>query len=183
MKPEDYAAAKEIETLCGLLILQEEDVVSMRHASSREDMYMHYDLVAKLKDDRELKVDVKGLKSLGHGRAKTGEYHWIELKNASGAPGWLYGQADVFSFQVSAYDFVHVTKKRLAAAVNNILTNDIQDKTPVRTDPTDFAERYVRKRIFTRNNPNLPANQRRLDETILVETELLKIIATNPFKL
>lgn len=182
MKPEEYELAKEVEALCALIILEEcPDVIDVRRASSREDMYLHYDLVVELCNGKEVRTDVKGLKSLGHGRKKTGDYHWIELKNVSGAPGWLFGHADVISFQVGEEEFIHVNRHALMDFTKTIV-DSIEDKTPVKTDPHDFAERYARTRIFTRNNPELPNDLRRHDEVILVETELIRKLATMPFK-
>jgi hypothetical protein len=182
MKPLEVEISQGIETLCSLVILDNPDVDDVRRPTTKEDMYLHYDLIVEMKNGREIKVDVKGLKSLGHGRVKTGEYHWIETKNVSGAKGWLYGQADVISFQVDEYDFIHVKRKDLVKLTENLIAS-MEDKVVHRTSPTDFAERYVGKRIFTRDNPALPPNMRRYDNTILVKTELLKTIASNPFKI
>ncbi len=182
MKPEEVELSKEVEILCALIILEEPDVEDVRRVSSREDMYLHYDLIVQLTDGSEIRTDVKGLKSLGHGRRKTGEYHWIELKNVSGAPGWLFGKADVISFQVDEYEFIHIYRKDLLKFTEGILDN-IGSRVPVRTDPIDFAERYVGTRVFTRDNPGLPNHIRRYDEVILVETQKLRNLAAKPFKI
>ena len=173
--------AQRSESLCALKLIENyADVLDVKRASSREDMYLHFDLVAYLKDGSTRRIDVKGLKSMGHGRKKTGDYHWIELKNVNGAKGWLYGEADIIAFQVSEDDFILVDRLKLVEYVSNLL-DTMEDKKVYRTDPLDFAERYAYKRIFTRHNPELPAQMQRYDQTIIVETDKLKELSSKTF--
>lgn len=180
LKADEYELAREVESLCSFVILENPNVDDVTTPSSKEDMYLHYDLVVHMKNGKSLRVDVKGLKSLGHGRQKSGDYHWIELKNVSGAKGWLYGKADLIAFQTSEDDFMFVERKKLVE-FTEMLIEGMEDKTIHRTDPHDFAERYIGKRIFTRDNGHHDSTKRRLDQTVLVKTEWLEHISANPF--
>ena len=47
---------------------------------------------------------VKGLKKVNRSDQETNEHiHWVELKNVNGKAGWLYGDADFFSFEIKDY--------------------------------------------------------------------------------
>lgn len=181
MKPKEYEHSKGVESLCALLILENPEVEDVIRPSSREDMYLHYDLIVKMKSGKEIKIDVKGLKSLGHGAAKTRDFQWIELRNVNGAPGWLFGHADIFAFQVGEEEFMYVPSKDLKVFTKDIL-DKMEDRRLYRTDPYDSSANYIGTRIFTRDNPNLPNYARRYDQLILIETNMIKHLATNPFK-
>lgn len=65
------------------------------------------------------KYDVKGLKKRRRGDEFVDEtIHWVEIKNVNGDKGWLYGDADYFSFELSNY-WVIVDKKKLQDYVAN----------------------------------------------------------------
>jgi len=51
-----------------------------------------------------IKIDVKGPKRIRRkDKHPNPHYHWVELKNNAGRPGWLYKQADYFAFEEDKY--------------------------------------------------------------------------------
>lgn len=67
-------------------------------ASEEEDIKGHVDVKIAVG------VDVKGLKRVNRSDQETNEHiHWIELKNVNSKKGWLYGDADFFSFEIQNY--------------------------------------------------------------------------------
>lgn len=72
-------------------------------SAEADDMYNHYDFTMT-SGDYSYKVDVKGRKRLHrHDEDYCDEYVWIEFKNVHGDRGWLYGDADLISFETHKY--------------------------------------------------------------------------------
>jgi len=65
-----------------------------KFSSSEEDQLEHWDV----------KFDVKGLKKVKRSDSETNEHiHWLEVKGITGMPGWCYGEADFFAFELQKY--------------------------------------------------------------------------------
>ena len=74
-------------------------------ASTREqDIQEHWDFAVR--------YDVKMIKRELRGGEYDENIHWVEIKNVHGNRGWLYGEADFFSFEVDSY-WVIVAKDTL----------------------------------------------------------------------
>lgn len=108
-------------------------------SSDSQDIKEHWDL------EITHKIDVKGLKKVKRSDDSVNEnFHWIEIKNVLGKPGWLYGQADFFAFELCNF-WVIVPKETLQ--------NRISSKT-VKTyfeEPTVYGlyQRAGRKDVMT----------------------------------
>ena len=63
--------------------------------SREEDMKEHWDF--------GVKFDVKMIKSVKRHQKPDEAIHWVELTNVNGEKGWLYGEADLFSFEIIDY--------------------------------------------------------------------------------
>ena len=64
-------------------------------STPEQDIHEHWDFAVR--------YDVKMIKR----ELRTGDYneniHWVEIKNVHGNKGWLYGDADFFSFELDSY--------------------------------------------------------------------------------
>jgi len=70
-------------------------------ATKEEDIHEHWDVKI---EDIGLKVDVKSIKKENRYDILPNEnFHWVEVKNVLGKLGWLYGEADVFAFELENY--------------------------------------------------------------------------------
>lgn len=77
-------------------------------SSSEEDQLEHWDV----------KFDVKGLKKVKRSDSETNEHiHWLEIKGITGKPGWAYGEADFFAFELQKY-WVIVAKQDLQSFIS-----------------------------------------------------------------
>jgi hypothetical protein len=66
----------------------------VREAGVHEDIHEHWDVAL------QTLIDVKGLRKLKRSDEYPNEnYHWIELMNVNGKPGWVQGKADVIAFE------------------------------------------------------------------------------------
>ena len=124
-------------------------------STRNQDMKEHWDvkLVTKLKT---LLFDVKAMKKINREDNEPNEnIHYIELKNVQGKPGWLYGKADCFAFEMKD-QYIVVDKEPL----QEFITNKCKDKiTCIRPELYKLYRRDGRK-----------------DLMVLVETsELIKI--------
>ena len=81
------------------------DMGEVTPSSTQEDINEHWDV--KL----SVKFDVKAVKKTNRSDIDTDDnIHWVELINVRGAKGWLYGEANYFSFELNDY-WVIVAKK------------------------------------------------------------------------
>lgn len=88
-----------------------------KFASPEHDINGHWDV--EIDVGTKIKVDVKSLKKENRYDAFTNEnFHWIEIKNVMGKKGWLYGEADMFAFELEDY-WVMVEKKALQDFIAN----------------------------------------------------------------
>lgn len=90
------------------------------YANEQQDMYDHWDV------ELQTRVDVKGMRKIRRtDDAPTEDYQWIELKNVTGKPGWLFGQADLFAFETARL-WVLVDKQRLQDFTKSVLIKQIK---------------------------------------------------------
>jgi hypothetical protein len=96
----------------------------LKPASTKEDIYEHWDLCLIQK------FDVKGMKRIKRTDDKPDEnIHWVELRNVSGNDGWLFGDANVFVFETEDY-WVLVEKQRLQDFIAEKCKGGGTSKTP-----------------------------------------------------
>lgn len=90
--------------------------------TKEQDIHEHWDLQVNFK------VDVKGMKKKSRQDSEPNEnIHWIEIKNVLGKPGWLYGEADYFSFETKDY-WIVVKKDRLQHWVKKNIKKEMSEK-------------------------------------------------------
>lgn len=91
-----------------------------KFASSAEDQLEHWDV----------KFDVKGLKKIKRNDSETNEHiHWLEIKGITGKPGWAYGEAEFFVFELQKY-WVVVSRQDLQDFIaENIIKEFTQQPT------------------------------------------------------
>lgn len=76
-------------------------------STKEQDMHEHWDV------SLTMQIDVKAMKKKDRKDATTNEnIHYVELKNVLGNPGWLYGEAHYFAFELEDY-WLMVDKIRL----------------------------------------------------------------------
>ena len=90
-------------------------------ASREEDMKEHWDF--------GVKFDVKMMKSVKRHQKRDENIHWVELKNVNGEKGWLYGEADFFSFETTDY-WIVVNKETLQDFIQKRCTDTTVLPTP-----------------------------------------------------
>jgi hypothetical protein len=82
-----------------------------KFASPDHDINGHWDVEIDI--GRKVKVDVKSIKKENrYDKFYNETFHWIEVKNVMGRKGWLYGDADMFAFELEDY-WVMVEKQPL----------------------------------------------------------------------
>jgi len=81
---------------------------SISHANPSQDRYQHWDI----KLTKSHKIDVKGLKKIRRGDRDVQEiFHYAEIKNVEGKPGWCYSDyVDMFAFET--FDYWIIVKKQ-----------------------------------------------------------------------
>ena len=77
----------------------------VKEATMEEDIHEHWDFCVK--------YDVKMIKRKKRDQDYDENIHWVELKNVNGDKGWLYGEADYFSFEIIDY-WIVVKREDLA---------------------------------------------------------------------
>ena len=69
------------------------DLIGARLSSQDEDL-------GGVDVKADFTVDVKAMKKVWRGdNSPQGEFHWIELRNVQGNPGWAYSKADFIAFE------------------------------------------------------------------------------------
>jgi len=111
-------------------------------STNQQDMTEHWDL----KFNKSHKVDVKALKKIRRADQYVQEdYHYIEIKNVVGKPGWCYGnEVEMFAFETLDY-WILVNKLDLQKLVAEKVQK-IWSKVPV---PYQMYRRNGRKDIIT----------------------------------
>jgi len=88
----------------------------IKHATSYQDKVEHWDFKV-WKGDRNLTIEVKGLKRLNRRDGKTqNEWIWVELTGITGHDGWLYGKADFIAFETE-YGFLLIKRTLLESLI------------------------------------------------------------------
>lgn len=101
--------------------------------SKEEDIKRHIDLKITVG------VDVKGLKKIKRSDQEVNEHvHWVELFGITGQKGWLYGDADFFSFETIDY-WIVVAKEDL----QKFIADKCRDK--VHVNSPELYKLYKRK--------------------------------------
>jgi hypothetical protein len=98
------------------------DITDVVFATPEQDMREHWDLMVGKE-----KIDVKALRKLNRSDKHTNEdFHWVEIKNVNGDFGWLYGEADIFAFELNR---CYVLVKR--EALQEFIKIACKDKKPM----------------------------------------------------
>lgn len=76
---------------------------SLERATRYEDMNEHWDWLMQ-KGLSVYRTDVKSHKRIyRYDERPSDDFVWVEFKNGAGRPGWLYGKADLISFEFGAH--------------------------------------------------------------------------------
>lgn len=75
-----------------------------------------------------LLTEVKGFKKVArHDGVVSTDFQWVELRNVNGDPGWMYGKADRFAFEVELggkRGFLIVSREKLQAHIASHLQGE-----------------------------------------------------------
>lgn len=71
-------------------------------ATRTQNLRGHWDFTIQC-GDQSLRVEVKGRKRLGRNKDFSDDLVWVEFRNSYGGRGWLYGDADIVSFDFAGY--------------------------------------------------------------------------------
>lgn len=125
----------------------------VRRATKEEDIYEHWDVMVNIDGD-VVKVDVKGTKNDNRFDPYPNEnIHWIEIQNADGNTGWLYGDSDLIAFETEDYFILVGTLKlrRFLERKMGYTKNTIKEINPKHVkDPYTFFQRKDRKDILVK---------------------------------
>lgn len=93
-------------------------------STKNQDIFEHWDFKI-IKDDINLKIDLKGLKE----QAKNNNLHWIEIKNVNNKVGWAYSEyVDAFVFELID-SWIMVDKILLQGLIKNkVVKIKVSDK-------------------------------------------------------
>ncbi len=128
-------------------------------SNRHQDIDEHWDFKLT-KNSTTYLVDVKAMKRLSRQDPSTqANFHYVEITNVKGKPGWLYGQADFFAFEVPE-GFMLIAAEDLKRFIDQSV------------DKTLFASKAKNayKKVFQRPG--------RADLITLVTTQDLKEIVT-----
>lgn len=94
----------------------------MSESSRSDDVKRKFDMTM------ELKIDFKGMKKINRtDQDFSNEYHWVEIKNVGGKKGWLFGDADLFVFEMKNY-YVVVWKTDLQQTIAKRIVKNYNSK-------------------------------------------------------
>lgn len=102
-----------------------------------QDIHEHWDFAVR--------YDVKMIKKELRGGEYDENIHWVEIKNVHGNSGWLYGDADFFSFELDSY-WVIVEKVTLQEFIKEKCRHKLMCDTP---QLYKLYQRTSRKDIIT----------------------------------
>jgi len=122
-------------------------------ATREQDIKEHWDF--------GVKFDVKMIKSVKRHQKPDEAIHWVEIQNVNGEKGWLYGEADFFSFETIDYWIV-------------VHKNDLQRLVAERCKDQSISLVPALYKIYQRNG--------RQDKIILVKSIDLMYISTSVIK-
>lgn len=125
----------------------------IKKASKHEDIHGHWDVMVEI-DGGSVKVDVKGIKNDDRFDPYPNEnINWVEIQNADGNTGWLYGDSDVIAFETDEYFILVGTLKlrRFLEKKMGYTQDTIKDIKPNHVkDPYVFFQRKDRKDILVK---------------------------------
>lgn len=125
----------------------------IRKATKKEDTFNHWDVMVEI-DDNAVKVDVKGIKNDDRFDPYPNEnINWVEIQNADGNTGWLYGNSDLIAFETEEYFILVGTLKlrRFLEEKMGYTQETIKDIQPKNVkDPYVFFQRKGRKDILVK---------------------------------
>lgn len=126
------------------------------------NIHKHIDCYCFTKKSEMFTFDIKGLKKINRkDKEITEDYHWIEIQNVLGKPGWIYGEADYIVFELLE-KWLFIERPKLIQLVNEVKIDSF-------TYPPEPYKLYTRKK-FGRD-----------DICMLIPTkELLKIGISKP---
>jgi len=93
----------------------------VKEATREQDIHEHWDFCVK--------YDVKMIKRQRRGGEFDENIHWVELMNVNGDRGWLYGDADYFSFEVQDY-WIIVKQETLASFIKEKCADKVWSDKP-----------------------------------------------------
>lgn len=96
-------------------------------ATRKQDIEEHWDVSVHF-DGEPVLVDVKGMKKVWRYDPTPNEnYHYIEILNVQGKPGWLYGSAGFIAFETENY-WLLVDTDKLRDMVSKLVKKEQVDK-------------------------------------------------------
>jgi hypothetical protein len=118
-----------------------QELITTKIASFDNNVFAHWDL--KLFNE---KIDVKGLRKPCRSENLPDEnFHYVELKNVQGNLGWLYGEADVFAFELQ-HSWVIVQKDLLQEFIKEKCSHKTKVDSP---ELYKLYTRHERKDVIT----------------------------------
>lgn len=131
------------------------------------DKREHWDIRLKNNDSKIL-IDVKGMKKIRKTDDKpSNTTHYLEIKNWSGFPSWLYAKADCFAFEMKN-QYIVVNKEPL----QKLITERCVDK-------TIYDEPILYKIYRRQSRKALELGRVAYDHIVLVENDELINISRN----
>ena len=95
------------------ILKNKKGIHNVRRADKYENIYDHIDHKFTTSDGKVIRIDTKAMKKVSRSDKKANtDLVWIEFQNVAGKKGWLYGKADLISFE-RENDFVLVSRKKL----------------------------------------------------------------------
>lgn len=111
-------------------------------ATKEQDIHGHWDVI----DAMGLKYDIKGMKRYRRSdQQPTDRLHWIELRNVNGKNGWLYGNADIITFETRKW-WILVKRDDLVQFIEGILNGGDPSPNP---EPYKLYQREGRSDLLT----------------------------------
>lgn len=93
-----------------------------KFSTPTEDQLEHWDIKF------ETKIDVKGLKKITRSNDETNEHiHWLEIKGITSKPGWCYGDANFFVFELKSY-WIVVSKEDIQKFIKDNVIKEFTEK-------------------------------------------------------
>ena len=135
-----YEYGKSVESL--FKEIGEKNGFKVEESSDYENIHGHIDFFITSPDNKRLSVDVKGMKKLNRSdESVQDEWLFLEFKNVHGNKGWLYGMAELISFEMKDR-FTFIKRKILIDIAEKLV--DINKKV--------FRSSEAKYKTYTRNN-------------------------------
>ena len=95
----------------------------LRRSTKFEEIKLHYDYVVEFRNKNKLtynRIEVKSMKSRSRGKPVDPNVIYLEYKNVSGGPGWIYGSSDFIAFEQPKCFILVLTKDLVNFAEDRI---------------------------------------------------------------